>query len=150
MTLSIPHNAWVFVGDGEKALLFINDGDDVHPNLITMAVEEQENPRTEEQGTDKPGRVNDGMNLHRSAVEQTDWHRIEQDRFAAAMADRLYKAAHRGEFDKLIVVAPPRILGELRHAFHKEVQDRIVVEVNKNLTNHPVHEIERVLVQKSG
>lgn len=150
MTLHIPHNAWILVGDGEKALFLRNDGDEVYPNLVTMDVMAQENPSTHEQGAERPGRFNDGPSAHRSAVEQTDWHQLAEDRFAHDLADRLYQAAHANEFQHLIVVAPPRVLGELRHSFHKEVQNRIVAEVDKTLTNHPVHKIEKLLVEKSG
>ena len=150
MTLHIPHNAWILVGDGAKALFLRNDGDEVYPNLLTMDVMAQENPSTHEQGVERPGRFNDGPSAHRSAVEQTDWHQLAEDRFAHDLADRLYQAAHAGEFQHLIVVAPPRVLGELRHSFHKEVQDRILAEVDKTLTNHPVHKIEKLLVEKSG
>ena len=31
--LKIPHNAFVFVGDGRKALFLRNDGDEKFPNL---------------------------------------------------------------------------------------------------------------------
>lgn len=149
MTLQIPHDAWILVGDGKKALFLRNDGDAVYPNLVTMDVMAQANPTTEEQGTDRPGRY-DGPGMNRSAVEQTDWHQLAEDRFAHDLAARLYQAAHAGEFRHLVVVAPPRVLGELRQSMHKEVQDRIVAEVDKTLTNHPVHEIERLLVQKTA
>jgi protein required for attachment to host cells len=34
----------------------------------------------------------------------------------------------------LIVVAPPRTLGDLRRAFHADVKERIVAEIDKDLT----------------
>jgi protein required for attachment to host cells len=46
----------------------------------------------------------------------------------------------------LIIVAPPRALVDLRRAFHKDVKERIVAEVGKDLTNHPVAEIETHLL----
>jgi protein required for attachment to host cells len=33
--LKIPHDAFVFVGDGQKALFLRNDGDEKSPNLKT-------------------------------------------------------------------------------------------------------------------
>ncbi|MCC6982095.1 MAG: host attachment protein, partial [Bauldia sp.] len=50
-------------------------------------------------------------------------------------------------FENLVVVAPPRILGVLREAFHPEVRNRILAEVDKTLTQHPVPEIERILTE---
>jgi len=84
---------------------------------------------------------------HRSALENTDWHRLEKAEFARTVADRLYKFAHAGRFDALIIVAPPATLGELRSHLHSEVRSRTIAEVDKTLTQHPVHEIERVLTK---
>lgn len=150
MTLQLPHDAWILVGDGEKALFLRNDGDEAFPNLVTMDVIQHANPATHDQGSDRPGRFSNGPSMQRSAVENTDWHRIEKDRFASEMADHLSKAALDNAFSHLIVVAPPHVLGELRHAMDKHVQARVLVEIDKDLTNHPVHEIERILVEKSG
>ena len=150
MTLQIPHDAWILVGDGEKALFLRNDGDESFPNLVTMDVIQHANPATRDQGSDRPGRFSNGPSVQRSAVENTDWHRIEKDRFASEMTGHLRKAALDNAFSHLIVVAPPHVLGELRHAMDKHVQARVLVEIDKDLTNHPVHEIERVLVEKSG
>ena len=73
---------------------------------------EQDNPPTREQGSDRPGRYNDGPSVHRSAVEDTDWHRLGKERFADEIAERLYKLAHRGDFDEIVLIAPPLVLGE--------------------------------------
>jgi hypothetical protein len=48
--LAIPHNAWVFVSDGHKALFLRNAGDEEFPNLTTQRVFADENPRTHEPG----------------------------------------------------------------------------------------------------
>ncbi|MGE0846847.1 MAG: host attachment protein [Flavobacteriaceae bacterium] len=143
--MKIPHNAWVLVGDGEKALFLRNEGDEIAANLVVERMLEQENPPTREQGADRPGRFHDGAGPHRSAVQDADWHRIEKDRFARAMADRLYAMVHKGRFDKLVIVAPPHTLGELRQHLHREVTDRVIAEVDKTLTQHPVYEMEKIL-----
>ena len=58
----------------------------------------------------------------------------------------LRKRALRNEFESLVIVAPPRTLGELRKHYHKEVQKRLAGEVAKDLTGHPVAEIEKILL----
>ena len=103
--LKIPHNAMVFVGDGRKALFLRNHGDAKFPNLRTEKVFEEENPSTHEQGSDRPGRVSEAaLSGRRSAVEPTDWHDIEEHRFARKVAAAMEqmvraggaKAPHRG------------------------------------------------------
>jgi len=44
-----------------------------------------------------------------------------------------------------VIVAPPRTLADLRAAFHPDVQGLIIAEINKDLTKHPVGEIEQHL-----
>ena len=78
-------------------------------------------------------------------MAEVDFHQLEEDRFAARAAEMLKERALRNEFDSLVVVAPPKTLGELRKHYHKEVEKRLTAEVPKDLTNMPVEEIERVL-----
>lgn len=144
--IKLNNNGWLVIADGEKALFLRNDGDEKFPNLTVFREFEHENPATREQGADKPGRLNDGGGSHRSAVQETDWHRVEKDRFAHEIADRLYKHAHKGSFSEIVLVAAPAVLGELRKEMHKEVQDRVVADVSKDLTGHPVHEIEKLVL----
>lgn len=144
--VTIDHNAWVMVGDGQKALFFRNRGDATHPNLEVVNVMEQDNPASSQQGTDRPGRAFSSMGTFRSAMQETDWHKLEKHRFARDIADVLYAAAHRGQYEKLVIAAPPMIMGDLRKAMHKEVSDKIVAEVSKDLTNMPPHEIEKILI----
>ncbi|MCB8838107.1 host attachment family protein [Aurantimonas sp. VKM B-3413] len=144
--LTIDHQTWILVADGEKALFLENTGDATLPNFAVRRVEEHENPPDREQGTDKPGRMaDDAPGSHRSSVAETDWHEIEKDRFAREVADILYKMAHRNRFKKMVIVAPPHILGDLRQEMHKEVADRVVGELPKTLTNHPIDKIENLL-----
>lgn len=143
--IKLDHDVWVVVADGEKGLFLRNEGDQQYPHLIVVREVKEENPPTREQGTDQPGRNNDGPSAHRSAIEETDWHRIAKERFANEIADRLYKLAHRSAFQKIVLVAPPLVLGELRKQLHKEVADKVIGEVSKTLTNHPIDEIERIL-----
>lgn len=143
--LRIDHGAWVMVGDGEKALFMRNEGDATHPNLQVIEAWKNDNPATSEQGTDRPGRSFASAGTHRSAMQETDWHRLEKHLFAGRIAEALYQSAHRNDYSQLVIAAPPVILGELRKSMHKEVTDRIVAEVAKDLTNLPSHEIEKAL-----
>lgn len=144
--IKLEHDIWVVVADGEKALFLRNEGDEKYPNLEVFREMKEENPATHDQGTDRPGRFNDGPSPHKSAVQETDWHRIEKERFAREIAERLYKAAHKGDYKRLVIVAPPLVMGEMRKELHKEVEQRLVGEVPKTLTNHTIPEIEKIVM----
>lgn len=146
--LAIPHDAFVFVGDGGKALFLRNEGDEMFPNLVTERVFIDEDPPTHEQGTDAPGRVFSGAHaVGRSAVEPTDWHEIEKARFANQVGAALEDVVRKRSAPALVIVAPPRILADLRRTFHPDVKARIVAEIDKDLTKHPVWEIERHILR---
>jgi protein required for attachment to host cells len=143
--LKIPHDAFVFVGDGRKALFLRNDGDEKFLYLKTEQVFIDENPATHAQGTDRPGRTVSSAGTQRSAMEGTDWHEIEQHLFAGRVAEALERVVRERHVKALVVIAPPRTLAELRHAFHADVKARIVAEFNKDLTKLPLIEIEQHL-----
>ena len=142
--LQIPHDSFVFVGDGRRALFLRNIGDEKFPNLKTERLFVDDNPPTHEQGSDRPGRAfkRAGTNL-RSSVADTDWHDLEEHRFVHRVAAAMEQLVRARKAKALVVVAPPRTLADLRHAFHADVKDRIIAEINKDLTKHPVHEIEK-------
>ena len=143
----IPHDAFVFIGDGRKALFMRNAGDEKSPNFLTERVFIDDNPPTHEQGSDRPGRAfkRAGTNL-RSGVGDTDWHELEEHRFAQRVAAAMEGLVRQRKVKALVVVAPPRTLADLRSAFHSDVKKRIIAEIDKDLTKHPVLEIEKHLV----
>lgn len=145
--IALKHEGWVVVADGEKALFLYNEGDALYPTLRVFRELEHANPPSREQGTDRAGRLADVPDSHRSAVQTTDWHRIEKERFAREISDRLYKYAHEGRFKSLVLVAPPHVLGDLRKELHPEVASRVIAEVPKDLTKHPVDQIEALVLQ---
>jgi protein required for attachment to host cells len=166
--MRLPHNALVAVADGRKLLFLRNEGDAVQPVLRKVKVEVKPNPKDSDQKTDASGQAsstqsgpgapavaqNGSMHARgggaqfapsRGTMGETDFHQLEEDRFAAETAELLKRRAMNGDFEQLIVVAPPRTLGELRKHYHKEVSDRLAGELGKDLTNHPLDEIERIL-----
>jgi protein required for attachment to host cells len=145
--LSIPHGALVFVGDGQKALFLRNFGDEKLLNLIAERVFTDKNPPTHEQGSDRPGRgFKRAATNRRTAMEETDWHELEKSRFADRVAFAMDQLVRAEKAKAVIIVAPPRTLAELRHALHADVKRRIIAEVDKDLTKHPVWDIEKHLV----
>ncbi len=143
--MQIPHNSYVLVADGKKSLFFRNEGDGDYPNLVVERKDGHADQEDRELKTDDRGRTFSSVGDGRSAYEETDYHQQAEDRFAAETAEMLKERALRQEFEQLIVVAPPRTLGELRKHYHKEVEKRLAGELAKDLTSHPVEEIEKIL-----
>ena len=142
----IDHDAMVLVADGRKMLFFRNKGDRTAPNLEAETVKIQENPADRDQSTDLSGRA-PSINGGQATMGKTDYHEQEDARVAVEAADMLKRRALANDFEKLIIVAPPTALGEMRKHYHKEVQSRLVGEIAKDLSNHPVPEIEKIISQ---
>ena len=143
----IPNDTLVLVGDGRKALFLRNAGDEKFLNLTTEQVFVDENPPAREQGSDRPGRgFKRAHTNQRSSMDTTDWHELEEQRFAQRVAAAMEHLVRERNAKALVVAAPPRTLAELRHSFHDDVKRRIIAEIDKDLTRHPVGEIEKHLV----
>lgn len=143
--VALSKGTWILVADGEKALFLRNDLDAQDPDLNVMQHEEQDNPSDREQSANRPGRMHDTGVGQRSAMDDTDWHELAKERFADELSDILYQKAHKNKFEKLVIAAPPNILGELRDKMHKEVSSRVIAEIPKTYTNHPIDKIEGLI-----
>ncbi len=145
--LAIPHDALVFVGDGQKVLFLQNRGDEQSPNLAAVRVFGDENPPTHEQGTDRPGRAfKRAATNRRSSMETTDWHEFEKEHFAERVTSALEQLVRTDDIKAIVVVAPPRTLSKLRRTIRPSVKKRIIAEIEKDLTKHPVSDIENHLL----
>lgn len=141
----LRNGTWVLVADGEKALFLENQTVGHDPFLRVVMKEEQDNSPNRDQKANRTGRMPDPGPGQRSAVDDTDWHELNKERFAADLAEMLYERAHAGRFDHLVLVAAPNILGALRDQVHPVVRDKIIGELPKTLTNHPLDEIEQIV-----
>lgn len=141
----IPHNALILVGDGRKALFLRNLG---APPNIKLEVEHRLlhiAPATREMGTDRPGRTVSGPADVRSAMEQTDWHQMEEDRFVDTVAGVLARAAADDPGLRIAIVLPPKALGHLRAGMSAAVHKHVIAEIPRDLTHHPIPDIARHL-----
>ena len=106
---------WALVADGGRARLFERrlPAGPWHERIADAI--EAANPPSRELGTDRPGRVQESATTARHAVEpRTDPHRAAKAAFAGRLAARLEATA--SAFERLLLVAPPAFLGELRTA----------------------------------
>ena len=116
-----------------------------NPHLQVVRKEEQDNPKDIDQSANRPGSIGRSAGHGSDSYDDTDWHELAKERFAADLADMLYERAHKGKFDEIVLVASPNVLGELRDKLHQEVTDKVVGEIAKTLTNHPLNDIEKIV-----
>ena len=97
--------------------------------------------------TDAPGTSHSSVGPGRSSMEETDFKQQDEDNWVKEAAEKLRLRALRGDFDHLCIVAPPKALGVLRKALHKEVEKRVVCTINKEMSGRPIPDIEALIVE---
>lgn len=153
--MALPHRALVLVADGTKVLFLRNHGDQNQIDLRTESHDEREDRKDRELKTDSPGnapilKASGGAETHRPAYSETDFHQQEEDRWVKEAAEELKRRALRNDYDALAVIAPPKALGTLRKELHKEVEKRIILTLNKEMSGRPIPDIEELLVGEAA
>ena len=144
-----PVTTWILVADGAKARLLERIGENTP--LISASEkcfrEPEARTPTRDIGADRPGRVHQGANAARHAMEpRVDWHRYAKEQFAKSVASALEEAALARKYEALILVAPPQALGDLRSALGQHAKALIAGEIAKDLTNLPDQDLPAHLV----
>ncbi|MCW5737094.1 MAG: host attachment protein [Enhydrobacter sp.] len=129
---------WIVVADGSRARFF-EPGEDSRTLAPTdqteMTAAEARRP-ARDLVTDKPGRgfASAGSDARHAFEPPHDIHKMQKHDFTARLAGVLDKACEEGRFDRLVLVAPPRSLGELRTLLSDRVKKTVAHEVGKDLT----------------
>jgi protein required for attachment to host cells len=136
------HVTWVVVADHQHGHAFQNDGPGRGLQPVDAFSFDTHLHFGRDLVSDRPTRGFSGAGGKPHAVEpKIDPHRQEGDRFVAGMAAALAAASERGDFEQLLLIAPPRALGEFRKHLPKRVRDKIVAEIDENLTHLPMEGI---------
>jgi protein required for attachment to host cells len=131
--MQLPRGATVAVADGEKLNLFRNSGDEAHPKLTALPAAEV--------GTDNRS----SGERHHSSPANPDASQMDEDSFAAGIAELLNRRVLGGQITELLVIAAPRTLGEMRKHYHKRLSQALVGEIGKDLTGHSVQDVEKAI-----
>lgn len=133
---------WIVVADGARARILSAKDRIRYHDLSVVDEMEHDNRPSRDIAADKPGRTFDSGGTGRHAKEeQTDPHRHEQEVFAAQLVNVLDKKRKTGEFDALVVVAPPKMLGDIRSHMTSELSRMVISELNKDLTKVDVADL---------
>jgi protein required for attachment to host cells len=138
------NKTWVLIADGARARLVAAEGHGKGLQLIEKLEFSADHSPNRELLHDKPARVFESHGATRHGVEpKSDPHRELKRDFAQELSSVLDTNLSKHEFDKLVVVASPVTLGDLRRALSEAVKATVVAEVSKDLTKVPNHEIAR-------
>jgi protein required for attachment to host cells len=128
----LPKGTTVAVADGEKLNLFRNAGDEAGLKLVAVPHDAVE--------------ANQGTSTGRQASSANPDHgQAGEDQYSAGIVQYLNQQALGGKIEKLVIVAAPRALGEMRKHYHKALSSIILSEIAKDLTGHSVSDVEKAI-----
>ena len=137
---------WILIADGAYARILLNDGPGRGVHLVPGLDFSVSHDADHEINADRPGRTFDRLGPGRHAKEPASSpHRLRKAKFAKDLVALLHHKLAEDAFDRLIVVAPPKTLGDLRSEMSKPVLNRISGELAKDLTQIPDRQIARQL-----
>jgi protein required for attachment to host cells len=118
-------NTWVVVADSGSARIFGADSpvgplqelaDFMHPEALVAE---------RRLVSDRAGRATDSHGRSHSYESEDSPREVEARTFAKLLGHEICLARARGDFDHLLLVAPPRFLGSLRASLDDETRKRI-------------------------
>jgi protein required for attachment to host cells len=137
-----PARTWVLIADGARARILENDGPGKELHEVAGAVFHGDHAATSDIMSDRNPRTFSSVGASRSAIEtHSDPHRELKKKFAHQLADVLTSKLREKAYDRLVVVAAPSALGDLRAALSDEVKSKVTGEVAKDLTKTPDPEV---------
>ncbi|OJW70651.1 MAG: host cell attachment protein [Sphingomonadales bacterium 63-6] len=132
----LPHGAIIALVDGAKFELYRNSGNEAEPELAPLPA-----VKLDEHNHGSGGR-------HYSSAGNPQDSLQDEDAHAAGVAEWLNSQVLGHKIDKLVVIAAPRTLGELRKHYHKQTEAALLGEFHKDLVGRQPTEIIEALRAK--
>jgi len=138
-----PERTWILIADAGSARVYESVPGAAHLAEKPSLKLEESLPPGRDLADDRPGRSNPGVGSSRHGLQPTSDPRREMKRqFAGTVAEMLDREAGSRAFDKLVIAAPPVMLGDLRKVLTERVRASVTVELDKDLTKIPIAELE--------
>jgi protein required for attachment to host cells len=124
----ISHGTVIALIDGQNFELYRNAGTEAEPDLTALP-----SPKLDTHN-------HSGAGHHSSPGNHSD-KQVSEDIHVNAAAQWLNAAVLGHKIESLVIIAPPRTLGELRHHYHKQTERAVVKELHKDLIGKKPAEI---------
>ncbi len=136
-----PVNTLYVIADGGRAR-FVERDQNGEFRTITSFVSSELHEHSRDLGLDRPARVKESASAARHAIEpRRDLHIAAKEDFVKAVAGKIDVEHGRKRFDKLVLVAPPRVLTELKEKLSNAMAKLAADSVQKDLTKVPDHDL---------
>jgi protein required for attachment to host cells len=141
--MKIKHKkTWIVVADGAHARIFLNEGPGT--GLVPALDHDMIGNKlpSRELGSDRPGVSFSSSGPGRRAMAPpTDPHEHAEHAFIRQVAMAVKEGLNAHAFEQLVLVAPPKALGDLRTALDPQAAKLVKADLNKDLTHLTPHQL---------
>lgn len=124
----LPRGTAIALVDGEMFELYRNGGTATEPKLASMTV-----PALKATNFSAGAKDKDNISRFTPGKGKDRIGKLEESAHAAAVTDWLNQQALAGKFEKLVIAADPRSLGEMRRHYHKKLEEVLATEIASRL-----------------
>lgn len=143
-----PTTTWILIADGAHARIFSNSGPGKGIAAVKGGFMEGDHRPDDELVSDSLGRSFESSgNMRHAIAPRTDPHRELKRTFAGQLAEMLDQRLAEKAYDRLVIIAPPSALGDLRAALSEHVKPLVYAELNKDLVKTPTVELPQHLAE---
>ncbi|MFM2301119.1 MAG: hypothetical protein RLZZ84_855 [Pseudomonadota bacterium] len=132
----LPHGTVIALVDGQNFELYRNAGNEAEPQLAVL-------------DAPKLDASNHSAASHHSHPGNHANSQVDEDAHAAAAVGWLNEQVLGHKIASLVMIAPPRTLGEVRKHYHKQTEQAVIKELGKDLIGKPADAILLALREKN-
>ena len=137
-----PIRTWILIASGSRARIVLNNGPGKGLKQVHEFDFEDGRLSSGDIMVDQPGRTFDSYGPGRHAMAySSDPTRVGQMRFVSQLLKFLDDELANTAFDRLIIAAPAKFLGDLRESISKPLQAVTMSELSKDLTHIQVEKL---------
>jgi protein required for attachment to host cells len=132
---------WILIADAHHAQIWTRK-DHQQPEKAELVEPSQQHRFRREIGSDRPGRViASSDNRHAAVQPRADPLETEHRHFARELIKHLHDGFANHAFDRLAVIAAPKMLGLLRDGLDAQLEHALVADIAEDIVKLPPGEI---------
>jgi protein required for attachment to host cells len=137
---------WYIIADGGRARFVERDEQGAYRTVVSLVAADM-HKRSSDLGQDRPARAQESSSPTRHAIQpRRDLHEAAKEDFVKLVAEEIEAEHGRDQFDRLVLIAPPRVLTELKQKLSKPIAKIVVKDLQKDLTKVPDHDLTEHLL----
>lgn len=126
--------------DGEQFELYRNAGPEREPKLEKLAT-----PELDATNYSAGARNKDKISRFTIGAPKDKKKSLDESAHALAVAEWLNAQALGGKFERLVLIADPRSLGEMRRHYHGELKKTLICEIDRTMTGRKPEDIVKAV-----